>query len=376
MTLDSIDQTHIHQTHVHQKAIDEPLVGIVVAIQANYYYVQVEASGDRPVQMLPLCTRRSRLKKIGQQVMVGDRVHVEEPDWESGRAAICYIEERRSQLDRPPVANADQILLIFALAKPALDISQLSRFLIKAESTGIEVCLCLSKSDLVPTPHRDTWRDRLRAWGYDPVMISSYTGLGIEELADRLDKRVTIVSGPSGVGKSSLINMLVPAAKLRTSAVSGKLERGRHTTRHVELFEMPRGGLLADTPGFNQPDMDASPRELMDYFPEVRSRLKKRVCQFSDCLHQQEPGCRVRGDWERYEMYLRFLDEALVLQAAQSKKSTPDAALKQKTNSAGDVTYEPRLKSKYRQVSRKTEQQSMQVMKGKVGDWLDDGEDG
>ncbi len=364
----------------------ETLTGTVLAIQANYYSVQIDGvMGERvmgdggveshPDRLLPLCTRRSRLKKIGQQVMVGDRVQVEEPDWESGRAAIFQVEERRSQLDRPPVANADQILLVFALAKPALDISQLSRFLIKAESTGIEVCLCLSKSDLIPTPHREAWCDRLRAWGYDPVLISSYTGLGIEALAERLSQRMTIVSGPSGVGKSSLINMLVPAAKLRTSAVSGRLERGRHTTRHVELFELSKGGLLADTPGFNQPDMDATPIELMNYFPEIRSRRAKRSCQFSDCLHLQEPGCRVRGDWERYEIYTKFLEEAIALQSNLSQQSAPDEALKKKSNRDGEVTYEPRLKTKYRAESRRSQQQSIQVMKGKVGDWLEDNED-
>jgi ribosome biogenesis GTPase / thiamine phosphate phosphatase len=353
------------------------LIGTVLSIQANYYCVKIETENgeDTEDRFLHLCTRRDRLKKIGQQVMVGDRVYVEEPDWESGRAAIYGVMERRSQLDRPPVANADQILLVFALAKPALDISQLSRFLVKAESTGIEVCLCLSKSDLMPTPHREAWRDRLRAWGYEPVLLSSYTGLGIEELSERLAQRVTVVSGPSGVGKSSLINMLVPAAKLRTSAVSGKLERGRHTTRHVELFELEKGGLLADTPGFNQPDMDALPHALMDYFPEIRSRLTKRPCHFSDCLHLQEPGCRVRGDWERYELYTKFLEEAIALEANLAHQTNPDAALKQKSNSTGGVTYEPRLKSKYRAESRRSQQQGVQVMKGNMADWLDENDE-
>lgn len=374
-------------TELSAPSIDTALLtGTVLSIQANYYCVQVdeaqvdgvsqdEGADSSTDRLLPLCTRRSRLKKIGQQVMVGDRVHIEEADWESGRGAIYQVDERRSQLDRPPVANADQILLVFALAKPALDIVQLSRFLIKAESTGIEVCLCLSKSDLIPTPHREAWCDRLRAWGYAPILISSYTGLGIETLTQRLAQRMTVVSGPSGVGKSSLINMLVPAAKLRTSAVSGRLERGRHTTRHVELFELAKGGLLADTPGFNQPDMDATPIELMNYFPEIRSRQAKRSCQFSDCLHLQEPGCPVRGNWERYEIYTKFLEEAIALQTSLSHQSTPDDALKKKSNRDGEVTYEPRLKSKYRAESRRSQQQSIQTMKGKMGDWLEDNDE-
>ena len=120
-----------------------------------------------------------------------------------------------------------------------------------------------------------------------------------------------MVAGPSGVGKSSLTNRLVPQQKLRVNAVSGRLGRGRHTTRHVELFELPMGGFLADTPGFNQPDISSTPEGLDDYFPEIRQRRAVATCQFSDCLHRDEPGCIVRGDWERYEYYLTMLDEVM-----------------------------------------------------------------
>jgi len=346
-----------------------PLEGIVVAVQANYYWVRFGAElgmGDLPPL---LCTRRSRLKKIGQRVMVGDRVWVEEPDWESRRGAIFQVLTRVSELDRPPVANADQILLVFALAKPALDITQLSRFLVKAESTGIEVCLCLSKSDLIPTPHREAWRDRLRSWGYDPVFISVYTSLGIQDVTKRLANRVTVMSGPSGVGKSSLINVLIPTVDLRTSEVSGKLERGRHTTRHVELFELPEGGLLADTPGFNQPDLTSTPQEVMQFFPEVRSRQAKKACQFGNCFHLDEPRCAVRGTWERYDLYRLFVEEAKTWSAQIANQSDGETALKQKSQANGEVTYEPKLKSKYRAESRRHQQQSVQVMKGKSEDW-------
>lgn len=355
------------------------LTGTVIAAQANYHWVRCDAT-EAGVELPPLlCTRRSRLKKIGQRVMVGDRVKVEEPDWESRRGAIFQVEPRHSELDRPPVANANQILLVFALAKPALEVTQLSRFLVKAESTGIEVCLCLSKSDLIPAPHREIWRDRLQAWGYDPVMISTYTGLGIDAVSERLAGRVTVVSGPSGVGKSSLINALIPQVKLRTSEVSGKLERGRHTTRHVELFELPAGGFLADTPGFNQPDLTCSPQALMQCFPEIRSRQAQDSCQFSDCLHLEEPNCGVRGDWERYRLYCTFLEEAKLYQAQQAQQGHGESVLKAKSqgkDSQGKdgVTYEPKLKSKYRQVSRRQDHQSVQVMKGRMGEGWDEDE--
>lgn len=345
--------------------VTEPqqFLGTVLAVQANYYHVQFAPvePGQTPLPSERLlCTRRSRLKKIGQQVMVGDRVVVEEPDWVGGRGAIAQVLPRSSELDRPPIANADQILLVFAMAEPMLDAWQLSRFLVKAESTGIAVCLCLNKSDLVSTEMQADWRDRLGQWGYEVVFLSVQTQVGLMELSARLQHRTTIVSGPSGVGKSSLINDLIPAVNLRVGAVSGKLARGRHTTRHAELFELPKGGLLADTPGFNQPDLACHPLELSLFFPEIQQRLSTEQCQFSDCLHRDEPNCVVRGDWERYEHYLRFLDEAIAYQTELGHQPDEDAAFKTKIGGDGQAQTEPRLASKkYRRPSRRTEKKAL-----------------
>jgi ribosome biogenesis GTPase len=359
--------------------LSEPLLGTVLAVQANFYQVQllnpksktrpqdVSAAGLSPVrgQQNPklLCTRRTRLKKIGQRVMVGDRVVVEEPDWEGGRGAIAEVLPRQTQLDRPPVANADQILLVFALADPPLDPYQLTRFLIKAESTGLDICLCLNKSDLVSDEELEEWRSRFKDWGYEPVFISVRTLGGLEELSNQLNDKITILAGPSGVGKSSLINQLIPNVNQRVAEVSGKLSRGRHTTRHVELFELPAGGLLADTPGFNQPDIDCTPQELTLYFPEARQRLATDSCQFSNCLHRDEPNCAVRGDWERYEYYLDLLEEAIAYQTQLNQQADPESTLKAKTKGKGQTHYEPKLETKkYRRLSRRAQQQALQEM--------------
>ncbi|NJR66151.1 MAG: small ribosomal subunit biogenesis GTPase RsgA [Leptolyngbyaceae cyanobacterium CRU_2_3] len=336
----------------------DPVLGTVLAVQANYYWVQLHPPTP---QAHLLCTRRSRLKKIGQQVMVGDEVQVEEPDWAGGRGAISQVLPRQTVLDRPPIANADQILLVFALEEPTLDPSQLSRFLIKAESTELSVLLCLNKSDLVTPEVQQRWCDRLNYWGYAPILISLRAGFGLTALQAQLIDRMTVVCGPSGVGKSSLTNRLIPKVDQRVNAVSGKLSRGRHTTRHVELFQLPRGGLIADTPGFNQPDLTCVPSELARYFPEASQRLASDSCQFSNCLHRDEPNCVVRGNWERYEYYLAFLEEAIAHQEALDRTSHVDASTKLKNKGDGQLQSEPMLaRKKYRRPSRRMEKQDLQ----------------
>ena len=337
---------------------DGAIWGTVVAVQANFYQVKLE--DDLPVSSL-LCTRRTRLKKIGQQVLVGDRVSIEEPDWLDARGAIGEVLPRTSQIQRPPVANAESILLVFAVAEPTLDPWQLSRFLVKAESTTLKLCLCLNKCDLITPTQQQHWQQRLAGWGYEASFISVSQQQGLNQLLLRLQDRITVVAGPSGVGKSSLIDALIPTAKLRVGKVSGKLQRGRHTTRHVELFELPGGGLLADSPGFNQPDLDYNPQELAGYFPEAKARLSQGNCQFSNCLHRDEPNCVVRGDWERYEYYLDFLAKAIAHQAALQQQPDPESNLKLKVKRSGKSQYEPKLQTKkYRRTSRKTKHQNLQ----------------
>lgn len=334
------------------------LWGTVVAVQANFYQVKL---ANNPAAKSLLCTRRTRLKKIGQRVMVGDRVLIEEPDWQDARGAIGRVEPRSTELQRPPVANAELILLVFAVAEPTLDPWQLSRFLVKAESTALQLCLCFNKCDLITPEQQQQWQQRLSTWGYDASYISVVQGIGIDQLLSRLEGKITVVAGPSGVGKSSLIDTLIPSINLRVGEVSGKLQRGRHTTRHVELFELPGGGLLADSPGFNQPDMDCLPSNLAQYFPEARARLQQANCQFSNCLHRDEPNCVVRGDWERYEYYLDFLDKAIARQTALQQQPDEESNLKLKVKRSGKSQYEPKLQTKkYRRTSRNVKQQNLQ----------------
>jgi ribosome biogenesis GTPase / thiamine phosphate phosphatase len=342
----------------------QPIVGTVIAVQANFYRVQLDEIDVPLAQAELLCTRRARLKKMGQQVMVGDRVIIEEPDWQGQRGAISEVLPRRSELERPPIANADQVLLMFAMADPVIDIYQLSRFLVAIEGTQLHILVGLSKADLVPLEAQQAWCDRLLTWGYPAIPLSIQTGLGIEAIRQALQHKITVLAGPSGVGKSSLINTLAPDLTLRVGAISEHWRKGKHTTRHVELFELPNsGGLFADTPGFSQPTINCLPEQLIYQFPEGRDRLADHQCQFTDCLHRDEPNCAVSGDWERYHDYLGFLDEAISAQAQRHQTRNPEARTKRKTTRTGADIDEPLLDQKrYRRMSRKSQQQSFEKL--------------
>jgi len=309
----------------------------VVAVQANYCRVELDRPGPGGCRRL-LCTRRSRLEHEGLQVWVGDRVRLEGVDWVGGRAAVAQVEPRRNLLQRPAVANVGRVMVVTALAEPALDPLQLTRFLVSAERSGAAVDLVLGKADLVAEPDlRQVCRD-FEAWGYPVFPLSTRTGLGLDELRRHLRAAagITVLCGPSGAGKSSLLNALAPELALRVAAVSGRLQRGRHTTRHVELFPLqpdsPAGNpvdpfpdapaLVADTPGFNRPDLPTDPVLLAQAFPEIRQRLTHHVCRFRNCRHLGDPGCAMGMDWPRFLLYRQCLEEVEAMAAVPSRTTT------------------------------------------------------
>jgi ribosome biogenesis GTPase len=295
-----------------------------MALEANYCRVQLDQPGPNGLEQL-LCVRRTRLGKTGQQICVGDRVLVDGIDWPQGRGAIAALEPRHSLLERPAVANCTRVVVAVAVDQPQLDPLQLTRFLLTAERTGVAVELVLTKADLLPPAEAQAWCERLQGWGYGPLLVSAQQGLGMEALRQRLSQPgIAVLCGPSGVGKSSLINALLPELSLRVSSVSGRLQRGRHTTRHVELYSLAEGALLADTPGFNRPDVPADPGALGPLFPEIRQRLASQSCRFSNCLHRGDPGCAVGSGWDRQGLYFTCLDAALAQAERDSQRGRRD----------------------------------------------------
>ena len=226
------------------------------------------------------------------------------------------METRKNELVRPSIANVDQALLVFAMTSPKPDLNLLDRLLIQIEWRGIEPILVLTKRDLwdEDPEERAIWDFYAEHWPL--IMVCNKTGEGISELRKYLEGKISVLAGPSGVGKSSLLNALSPGLELKTGDISQKSRRGRHTTRHVELL-LCADGLVADTPGFSTLYLPPMKREeLMHLIPEYSPYLGG--CRFKTCLHAQEPDCAVKEALEakempqfRHEHYLQFLQEVI-----------------------------------------------------------------
>ncbi|MBP2019716.1 ribosome biogenesis GTPase [Symbiobacterium terraclitae] len=283
-------------------------VGQVIRSHSNIYYVLVEG---REVE----CRPRGKFRLDQTQVRAGDQVEVRlEPD---GEGRIEKVLPRRNCLERPPVANVDQCLVVFTLAEPEADYLFLDRVLVHVEQAGVDVLILLNKIDLVEPEAVDAFvRTYRNLVGYPVLPISAQQGLGLDELRPHLVGRISVLAGHSGVGKSRLIRALEPGREdVRVGEVSAKSRKGRHTTRHVELIPLSSGGLVADAPGFTYLEFqDIDKWTLRDYFPEFVRR--QADCRYGDCLHRKEPDCAVRDAVEageipetRYKNYLLLLEE-------------------------------------------------------------------
>jgi ribosome biogenesis GTPase / thiamine phosphate phosphatase len=290
---------------------------LVIRSQSGFFTVQASDG-------LLTCHLRGRLKQgkhVGDIISIGDRVQVSrQPD---GTGSIESVEPRRKalvRLDPRPqglyrqvlLANPDQAVFVFACARPSPHLRMLDRFLVIAEKEGLPALIVANKIDLVGRGPAEEFFGFYPAIGYPVLYTCAKTGEGVDELRARLSGKESALAGPSGVGKSSLLNAVQPGLGLAVREISEAFQKGRHTTTVRQLFPLDGGGYVADMPGMRSLSLwDTEPEELDGYFPELSPLVAK--CQFNDCTHKSEPGCAVRAAVEagrvsqqRYDSYLRL----------------------------------------------------------------------
>ena len=283
--------------------------GKIIKGIAGFYYVNVVESGVYE------CKAKGVFRKEKIKPLVGDNVRIEILDEENKTGNIVEIFPRKNELIRPAVANIDQALVVFAVTKPTPHFNLLDRFLVMMERKEIPVVLCFNKKDIATSPEIAELEAIYEKCGYPIVFTSALEQENIEEIRRLLLKKTTAIAGPSGVGKSSLINLLQNQVQMETGTISRKIERGKHTTRHSELIAVDADSYIMDTPGFSSLYVnDFEKEELKYYFREFASY--EGQCRFQGCDHVHEPGCAVIEALEegkihpvRYKNYLEMYPE-------------------------------------------------------------------
>ncbi len=283
--------------------------GKIVKGISGFYYVHVVESG------IYECKAKGIFRQQKMKPLVGDDVEIDIISEEKKTGNVAAILSRKNALIRPAVANVDQALLIFAAASPNPNFNLLDRFLVMMGRQDVPVILCFNKCDLITEEQKQEIAAIYEASGCKILFVSAKKELGLKELQKILEGKTTTVAGPSGVGKSSLINLLAPEACMETGEISKKIERGRHTTRHAELIQLKGDGYIMDTPGFSSlylPEMEKE--ELQDCYPEFAAF--EPYCRFQGCSHISEPDCGVKEALSegkihpvRYENYCQLYGE-------------------------------------------------------------------
>ena len=283
--------------------------GKIVKGISGFYYVHVVESG------IYECKAKGIVRQQKMKPLVGDDVEIDIISEEKKTGNVAAILPRKNALIRPAVVNVDQALLIFAAASPNPNFNLLDRFLVMMGRQDVPVILCFNKCDLITEEQQQEIASIYEASGCKILFVSAKKELGLKELQEILEGKTTTVAGPSGVGKSSLINLLAPEACMETGEISKKIERGRHTTRHAELIQLKGDGYIMDTPGFSSlylPEMEKE--ELQDCYPEFAAF--EPYCRFQGCSHISEPDCGVKEALSegkihpvRYENYCQLYGE-------------------------------------------------------------------
>lgn len=285
------------------------MTGKIMKGIGGFYYVYVEGAG------LYECRAKGIFRNKKVKPNVGDIVDIDVISEEEKTGNLTVIHKRKNQLIRPMVANVDQALVIFAIHEPEPNFQLLNRFLIMMEKQQVPVIICFNKMDLATEEEKEQLRRDYENSGCRVLFSSAQEGEGIPEIKSLLKGKTTVMAGPSGVGKSSTLNSISEEKQMETGAVSEKIKRGRHTTRHSELIHLGEDTYLMDTPGFSSLYLtDIDKEELRFYFPEFAEY--ENQCRFNGCSHIHEPGCAVKKALEegkisrlRYEDYCYLYEE-------------------------------------------------------------------
>lgn len=278
--------------------------GRIIKALAGFYYID---DGHEVHQ----CRARGKFRKDAIKPVVGDFVEFQRGNHDDGY--LLKILDRKNVLKRPPIANVDQALLVFSRNEPEFSTTLLDKFLLLIEYNDIEPIIVISKMDLEADDNIVQYIEQYRKAGYKVIETSSKLNKGIDEIKEVFKDKVTVITGQSGVGKSSLLNALDISLDLETNQISKALGRGKHTTRHVELLQL-YDGYVADTPGFSSLDLEMEPTEAARAYHDFNELADS--CKFRGCLHDSEPHCAVKQaveegmiSKERYEHYLVMLKE-------------------------------------------------------------------
>jgi len=285
------------------------LKGRIMKGIGGFYYIDTENG-------LYECKARGIFRKDKVTPLVGDDVEIQIIDEESKKGVIEKIFDRKSELIRPSIANVDTAVIVFAAKDPDPSFSLLDRFVVLAEKENLDIIICINKVDVDEGKAFEQVKEIYENCGYPIIAISTFTGEGLGELREAIEGRTVVFSGPSGVGKSSILNSIDKNLQLKTGDISKKLGRGKHTTRHAELLKLDEHTTVADTPGFSSLTVNhIAERELKEYFIEF-TKYEEECRFFTDCIHESEPGCAVKEAVEngeisqiRYESYIQLINE-------------------------------------------------------------------